>query len=224
MIMNKVNKMIIDKEEFIISDYVGNIKIDVSKLILIISGNVVLNEMLNRNLDLTINLEDNSKLLYNRFGKINNHDTKITINQGNNTNLELNEAFISDSDSKLVITNNINGNNNKSDIIVRAIGSSFIEANLNVLKDTLDNELKEDLKGLELDNSKITIIPNMLVASSEVSANHFVSIGNVSEEDLFYLRSKGLTRNNAINLLKTGFLVSIFKDDDIKKLIKETIK
>lgn len=222
--MNKVNKMIIDKEEFIISDYVGNIEINVNKLTLIISGNVVLNEMLNRNLDLTINLEDNSTLVFNRFGNLSNNETKIVINQGNNTNLELNEAFISDSDSKLVITNNINGNNNKSDIIVRAIGSSFIKANLNVLKNTINNELKEDLKGLELDNSKISIIPNMLVASSEVSANHFVTIGNVREEDLFYLRSKGLTRNNAINLLKTGFLVSIFKDNDIKELIKETIK
>jgi len=99
-----------------------------------------------------------------------------------------------------------------------------VDATLNVCKDTIDNELKEDLKGLELDDGKIQIIPNMLVSSSEVIANHFVSIGNVSDNDLFYLTSKGLSKNNARRLLETGFLISEFNDSEFKTKIKEIIK
>lgn len=226
--MNKVNKMIIDKEVFVINDYVGEIEIRVNKLVLNILGNVVLNErLLNTELDLTINIMDNSTLLYNRFGKVLNNDTKIIINQNNNTKLKFNEAFICNKDSSLKITNNIIGNKNKSDIVVRVTSANnsnvLIEVTGEVKKDTIDNELKEDLRGLEQDNSKITIIPNMLVYSSEIIANHNVTLGNVSNDDLFYLMSKGLNKNAAVNLLKIGFLISIFEDNNIKKYIKEIL-
>ena len=64
----------------------------------------------------------------------------------------------------------------------------------------------------------------MLVSSSEVIANHNVTIGNVSDEDLFYLTSKGLSKDEARKLLETGFLISIFEDNDYKTKIKEIIK
>jgi len=225
-----MNKIVIDREEFIIENFNGEIEIAVDKLELSIRGHVILKEWIKENkfLDLIINLEDDAILEYNRFGITKDNDTKIIINQANNSKLSFKESFVVNADSKLKIENNVLGNNNISEVIVRTaaknISNVVVDATLNVCKDTIDNELKEDLKGLELDDGKIQIIPNMLVSSSEVIANHFVSIGNVSDNDLFYLTSKGLSKNNARRLLETGFLISEFNDSEFKTKIKEIIK
>ena len=224
-----MNKMVIDREEFIIDNYDGEIEIIVDKSVLTIKGHVILKEWINdsSNLDLTINMEDNAELVYERFG-ITCNNSRVVINQCNNSKVNFKESFIANTNSKLKIENNITGNNNISEVIARLTAKEnsevVVDATLNVLEGTVDNEVKEDLKGLELENSKIVIIPNMLVASEEVMANHFVSIGNVSEEDLFYLTSKGLSENNARKLLETGFLISEFNDEELKDKIKEFIK
>lgn len=225
-----MNKMIIDREEFVIDNFNGEIEIATTKVELTIKGHVSLKEWIkeNKNLDLVINIVDEAELEYNRFGIVKDNNTKITINQKNNSKVIYNEAFIANSDTYLKIENNILGNNNISEVVVRTTARNeskvVVDATLNVNKGLVDNELKEDLKGLELDNSKITIIPNMLVSSSEVLANHFVSIGNVSKDDLFYLTSKGLSEISARRLLEIGFLISVFNDNEYKTKIKEIIK
>ncbi len=223
-----MNKMIIDREEFCLEDFDGEIEINVKKLNLTIKGYALLKEWIKKeNLDLVINLCDATTLEYNRYGIIEN-DTKIIINQNNNSKVYFKESYIASKDANLKIENNIFGNNNISEVIVRATSKNdsnvVVDATLNVEKDTFDNEVKEDLRGLERDKSKITIIPNMLVSSSEVVANHNVTICNVSDEDLFYLNSKGLSKNEAKKLLETGFLISIFNDEEMKNKIKEIIK
>jgi len=225
-----MNKIIIDREEFAIDNFSGEMEINVNKLELTIKGHVSLKEWIkeSRNLDLIVNIEDNAVLEYNCFGIIKDNNTKIVINQNNNSRLNFKESFIVNGDTNLKIENNILGNNNISEVVVRLTSRNeskvVVDATLDVQKDTIDNELKEDLRGLETDNSKITIIPNMLVSSSEVIANHNVTIGNVSDEDLFYLTSKGLSKDEARKLLETGFLISIFEDNDYKTKIKEIIK
>lgn len=223
------NKIIIDREEFELDNFNGEIEIRGEKLELTIKGHTILKEWIkDRNLKLKINILDNAELEYSRFGIVKDIKTKIIINQNNNSRLSFKEAFIAHDDSSLEIENNILGNNNISEVVVRTTSKNnvhvLIDASLNVKKDTFDNELKEDLRGLEKDQSKITIIPNMLVSSSEVNASHNVTIGNVSAEDLFYLTSKGLSKNNAIKLLETGFLISPFSDNEFKTKIKEIIK
>jgi len=224
-----MNKMVIDREEFILDNYDGEIEIIVDKSVLTIKGHVILKEWINdnSNLVLTINMEDNTELVYERFG-VTCNNSRVVINQCNNSKVSFKESFIANTNSKLKIENNITGNNNISEVIARLTAKENIEvvvdATLNVLEGTVNNEVKEDLKGLELENSKIVIIPNMLISSEEVMANHFVSIGNVSEEDLFYLTSKGLSENNARKLLETGFLISEFNDEELKDKIKEFIK
>ena len=219
--------MIIDREKFVIDNFSGEIEIKVDKLELTIKNNVIVKEWIkeSRNLDLTINIEDNGILEYNRFGVIEDNNTKIVINQNNNSKLSFKEALIIDSDISLNIKNNVLGNNNISEVIVRLTSRNeskvIVDATLDVDKDTIGNELKEDLRGLEIDNSKITIIPNMLVSSSEIIANHNVTISNVNEEELFYLNSKGISDSDAIKLLRNGFMLSIFSNEEFKDNIKK---
>lgn len=223
-----MNKIVIDREEYCLENFTGEVEIATKKLELTIKGHVYLKEKIkDEEKELTINLEDNAFLEYNSFGFV-NKDSEIIINQFNNSKMIFKNSVIANNNITLKITNNIFGNNNISEVIVRAISKNandiIIDATLNVEKNTTNNEVREDLRGLEQNNSKITIIPNMLVSSSEVIANHNVTISNVDSSNLFYLTSKGLSEINAKDLLKTGFLSGIFNEKELKEQIKEIIK
>jgi len=56
------------------------------------------------------------------------------------------------------------------------------------------------------ENSSIDSIPELLNSNKNAVLTHEASIGKVSEEELNYLRSRGLTEDEAINLIVTGFL------------------
>lgn len=59
--------------------------------------------------------------------------------------------------------------------------------------------------GLLLDgNSSIDAVPELL--NKDATLTHEASIGRISEEELSYLRSRGLTEDEAIGLIVTGFL------------------
>jgi len=56
------------------------------------------------------------------------------------------------------------------------------------------------------DESKISSIPLLVCESKEAQITHEASIGKVSEEQLNYLRSRGLSEKEAIDLIVSGFL------------------
>lgn len=217
-----MNKIVIDREEFCLDDFKGKLEYQVDKLKLNIKGHVILNDFVGKdNLNLEITLDDDAILEYNYFSFI-TKKLNVVVNQNNNSKLDFKSAFVANYDTMIKIKNNILGNNNVSNILSRVTSKSIskviVDATLNVLDGTFNNEVKEDLKGLEQNNSSIKIIPNMLVASSEVIANHNVAIGNVDCDSLFYLTSKGISEDNAKKLLEKGFLISIFDKDVIEEL------
>ncbi|MCK4492111.1 MAG: SufD family Fe-S cluster assembly protein [Candidatus Altiarchaeales archaeon] len=64
-----------------------------------------------------------------------------------------------------------------------------------------------DCTGLLLDEkSVIDSVPELLNKNKKAILTHEASIGRISEESLNYLRSRGLTEDEAINLIVTGFL------------------
>jgi len=64
-----------------------------------------------------------------------------------------------------------------------------------------------DCMGLLLaKNSNIKAIPELINKNKNASLTHEASIGKISEEVLSYLRSRGLTEDEAIDLIVAGFL------------------
>ncbi|MGQ9726859.1 MAG: SufD family Fe-S cluster assembly protein [Candidatus Bathycorpusculaceae bacterium] len=55
-------------------------------------------------------------------------------------------------------------------------------------------------------NSSVNSIPELLNNNKNAVLTHEASIGKVSEEELNYLRSRGLTEDEAVNFIVTGFL------------------
>ena len=64
-----------------------------------------------------------------------------------------------------------------------------------------------DCQGLLADkNSVITLIPELICEHQKAQITHEASIGKIEEEQLNYLRMRGLSEKEAINLIVNGFL------------------
>lgn len=64
-----------------------------------------------------------------------------------------------------------------------------------------------DCQSLITDKSaKISLVPEVVCESKDAQITHEASVGRVSEEQLNYLRTRGLTEQQAINLITAGFL------------------
>ncbi len=64
-----------------------------------------------------------------------------------------------------------------------------------------------ECQGLLIDDgSSISLVPNLVCKNKKAQLTHEASIGKISEEELTYLRTRGLTEKQAINLIINGFL------------------
>ncbi|PIO08248.1 Fe-S cluster assembly protein SufB [Candidatus Pacearchaeota archaeon CG10_big_fil_rev_8_21_14_0_10_34_12] len=67
--------------------------------------------------------------------------------------------------------------------------------------------------GLMLDNeSKALTFPSMEVSESDVKVAHEATVGKIGEEQLFYLMSRGLSEEEAMKLIVSGFIEPLIKE------------
>lgn len=223
-----MNKLLIDKENNIeIKDNAVELDIQVKELILNIKGNVLINEICkkdNEELNLTINIEPKSSLIYNRFIIHNKANNNITINQHNTSNVSFNYSIVATDKVELTINSNLSGNENETSIKVASVteqkGKVIITSTADVKPKIENNNLLESIKILLLNDEESICIPNLLVSSNEVEVNHAATISGIPQDYLFYLNSKGLSNEAATKLIKNGYLLNNL---DINKDIKEQI-
>lgn len=209
-----MNKILIANPELAITDALNILDLKGDSLHLTCSGKntVIIPDKETLNLDITLN--DNSRLDLYVYSKYKSKDNKVTINQSNNTTLNYYEAFTTKNNTKIEFKNIITGNNNTSNIKLRCI-ANLKNVTINVLaiasKDTQNNNVVEDIKGIN-NGGKITIMPDMEINTHDIVANHFVTIGNISNQDLFYLESRGISEKNAREIILKGFIESLFQE------------
>ena len=66
----------------------------------------------------------------------------------------------------------------------------------------------QDNQIINMDNGKSTILPKLLIDNFDVDSNHAAYIGKFRDEDLFYLMSRGISRDMSYRLLLNGFLLN----------------
>ena len=72
-------------------------------------------------------------------------------------------------------------------------------------------------------NTEFNVKPELEIYADDVKCSHGSASGNLNEESIFYLMSRGLNYENAKNLLINGFLIEVIEkitDLEIKNLIK----
>lgn len=77
---------------------------------------------------------------------------------------------------------------------------------------------------INLTDNKCQINPNLFIDEYDVSANHSALIGKFSDEEMFYLQSRGIDEKTVLNLLINGFLTSNMPDILSKKITKNINK
>jgi Fe-S cluster assembly protein SufD len=82
-------------------------------------------------------------------------------------------------------------------------------------------ELNQNNRIITFNDNVCRIDPIFLIDENDVVADHAALIGRFSDEELFYLKSRGIDHNNAIKLLVKGFLLDGIDDDRLDNIIKK---
>lgn len=92
----------------------------------------------------------------------------------------------------------------------------------NIIEKEMKNTVVNQENRIITNNSKMCkICPNLIVDEQDVVANHSAHLGDVNEDELFYLESRGIDVHDAKNLLIQGFLLE--KIEEYKEKIKDYI-
>lgn len=84
-------------------------------------------------------------------------------------------------------------------------------------------------KILLFDDARGMVTPSLEIDENEVKAGHAATVGQINDEELFYLQSRGLSLKEAKNLIIEGFfepLLSEFplqKREKLRKIIKKKL-
>lgn len=124
----------------------------------------------------------------------------------------------------------ISKNTQKYDLVVyhnsRCTKSNIINKGVNIKEGSLsfnvtgvvyngikDCEVNQNNRIITMNEKECNINPNLLIEENDIVANHAALIGKFNEQEVFYLMSRGIKRNDAIKLLTKGFL----QDDTVFK-------
>lgn len=165
------------------------------------------------NIDNNYNLYRNSSLILSKFYSNNNTNEKINIYlKDYKAYIKYNFSSVSNNDDKYTINIYHESNNTSSDIFNRTIAkegsSNIFDINSYVDNGVNDCYLNQQTKIIALGDSNNKINPNMFIGEESTTAVHSSVIGSISEDDLFYMMSRGIDYNTSVNLIVKGIILS----------------
>ncbi len=95
-----------------------------------------------------------------------------------------------------------------------------------IAKGNFKAQCEQISRGLILqDDAKISSRPILLIDEVDMQAHHGAAIGKISEDELFYLMSRGLTKNEAEMLIVNGIIEPFLENlgEDLKNKLETKI-
>lgn len=189
------NKINVDKKILVSNpmylEIIGSVKLEINVKENINTKLVIIG---NKNYDIKINIDNNSSLTVNSINKDNS--VNVCINLNSKSSITYNHSVVSNINS----INNFTINHLKNDS-VSYLNNNGVNMNTNKLFITIDGVVNKSLKNIVCNqSSKIInigmgdskIIPNLIIDSNDIIANHAAYIGEIGEEEKFYLESRGI--------------------------------
>ena len=68
------------------------------------------------------------------------------------------------------------------------------------------------------DESEADASPKLIINNHDTEASHSATVGQVDEEDLFYMVSRGVPDELAKNMLVEGFFVPVLDEVEVEEL------
>ena len=147
------------------------------------------------------------------------------------SNLEVNYLNLAKNSEKIKakIHSKIESNFSQSDVFVSSICWDNWEVDLDWIIELAPNFRKMAWHLTEeniflWDKGRVRWIPALLVKSNEVEASHACKIEKISEEDLFYLRSRWIDKQNASFILVESKVKNIFKNMENEEIYTDLIE
>lgn len=156
----------------------------------------------NSNLEIVLGHFGNGKVssiinLLEKFSKASIKTVSISNDKDLNVNLEINHLSPD--------TEGINENYVIAKNVV--IKYDVIGKILNGMK---RSKCSQKTRGIVIDKGQVEADPVLLIDEFDVSANHGACIGKISDEGLFYLMSRGISKQDSLMLIVNGFLNPIY--------------
>ena len=159
----------------------------------------------------TFNLEENAYLIINKMYNEKEIQENITINlNGINSKVDYNFSTKVYNDQKYIININHNNKSTISNVINHGVvmndSKLLFEVNSTIKKGNSKSKLNQESKIIVMSKNNSVIKPNLYIDEYDVDAVHSATIGKFNKNEIFYLMSKGITKEESINLLIKGFL------------------
>ena len=181
------------------------------------------------NVTVNINVHQNSKLYVNNLFIDSNVDLDVSLAK-RDSEIECINSMLSSKESNLRINIRHNYESTKSLVINNGLvlddNRIIFEVNGIIGKDSKRSICLQDNKIITKYDNLSTILPNLYIENYDVEAEHSAYIGDFSEEDLFYLMSRGISKSDAELLLIKSFLLGKMRlsDDEMNIFMNEVIK
>ena len=170
-------------------------------------------------------LEEYCNVLVNKFYDCNKvKELDIIYLDGEFSEINYNYNSISKDKQKLDLIVYHNASNTISNITNKAVnmleGKTTFNITGTVYNKINDCIINQNNRIINLNDKKCTINPILLIDENDVEANHSALIGRFSDSELFYLMSRGINKDAALNLLIKGFLfIDVKNDSKLEKII-----
>ena len=181
-------------------------------------------------------LSDNSSFRSTSFcksAKIGRYDLNVCIN-GTDASCELNGLYTTNGTSHIDNYINIDhvAPNGRSDLLYKGIldgkSKAVFGGTVMVRKSAQKTESTQSDKNLVLSShAEVNSKPSLYIYADDVQCSHGSSSGNVEEDSLYYLMTRGLSRKESLRLLINGFLndiVDAIKSNTIKDFISSNLE
>lgn len=125
--------------------------------------------------------------------------------------------------------------NTRCNVVSKSIskngGTASYRGLVEIKKGCINSKASVKCNGLMLDNkSRAKTFPSMGVSENKVEVAHEATIGKIGEEQLFYLMSRGLSKEEATKMIIAGFIEPVIKNLpleyalELNKLIESEIE
>ena len=177
--------------------------------------------------DICYSLKENSELIVNSLNKDNN--VNIEINLEKNTNIIYNHSVLGKNNS--VNSFKIVHNDSNSNSMINNNGINILDNKLYfnvdgiILKDLVNINCSQSSQIINFGNGDAKIIPNLIIDSNDINASHSAYIGKIEDEQVFYLKSRGLDFESIKKLIYKSVLLSKMilneEEEEFNKRINE---
>ena len=223
----EINNLVIEED----TELVFNFNDTSRDIYIVVEDNICLNIVdisFNTSNKINITLKNDSRVIYNKFS-INSGDYIYTLLDGEYSNVVINNSVVNNDDTKMKFVIEHNNTNTSSNLSNHGVNNSSgtlyfnVDSKINRSASLACADQENKIINLVTGDSKI--LPNLLVDNYDVSASHSAYISDFDKESMFYLKSRGISDNEARRLLLEGFLIgNLDVDDETKKNLLSYIK